>query len=58
MNTRTTCHRDGTVTFWSVYQQEWIRRTSLVPDQELAAMSEQERAKAQRHLDQAPQDRS
>lgn len=35
-----TFHRDGTLTYWSVYDQVWIRRApmSSIPDQELAAM--------------------
>jgi hypothetical protein len=27
---RTTLHRDGTVTYWSVTRQEWITRTRSV----------------------------
>ena len=42
------CHRDGTVTYWSVYQQQWVRAPG-VPARELAAMNERERARVQRH---------
>ena len=36
-----TKHKDGTVSYWSVYQQVWIRTyVSLIPDQELAAMGD------------------
>lgn len=50
MSIKTTYHRDGTVTYWSVYDQVWIKRAVDVPDQELAAMSSEEREKVQRHL--------
>ena len=50
MNTKNTHHRDGTLTYWSVYRGHWVRRVTHVPDQELAAMNEQEREKALRHL--------
>lgn len=47
----TICHRDGTVTFWSVYKQVWVHRALSVPDEELAAMNEAEREKVIRHLE-------
>lgn len=42
---RDTYHRDGTVTYWSVYCQEWIRRAdpATIPDEEIAARSGRER---------------
>ena len=46
----TTIHKDGTVTYWSVYQQQWVRRVLRVPDQELAAMSADERARVVRAI--------
>jgi len=30
-------HPDGTVTYWSVFEQRWIR-TDVIPDREFAAM--------------------
>jgi hypothetical protein len=45
----TTYHSNGTVTFWSVYQQCWVR-TADVSDRELAAMSSEERERVIRHL--------
>jgi len=45
-----TCHRDGTVTFWSVFRQTWICRTDSISDAELAAMGERERERVMRHL--------
>lgn len=53
MNLKNTYHRDGTVTYWSVYDQVWVRRAARVPDQELAAMSDDEREKVQRHIEEA-----
>jgi len=48
-NFDSTFHRDGTVTYWSVYEQVW-RRTSEIPDSELAAMSIAEREQVERHI--------
>jgi len=53
MNTKNTHHRDGTLTYWSVYRGHWVRRATHVPDEELAAMGDQERKKALRHLGKA-----
>lgn len=50
MNIKTTYHRDGTVTYWSVHNQVWVPRADSVPAKELAAMSSDEREKVQRHL--------
>lgn len=47
---KTTCHRDKSVTYWSVYQQQWEHRVRSVPDRELAAMNEEERYRVMRHL--------
>jgi hypothetical protein len=46
---RTTFHRDGTITFWNVYQQRWQRqRASSMSDQDLASMSQKDRARTLR----------
>lgn len=50
MSIKTTYHRDGTVTYWSVYQQQFVSHAADVPDRELAAMSSEEREKVLRHL--------
>ena len=50
MTPKTTYHRDGTITYWSVYSQVWVRRADNVPDRELAAMDRVERTRVQRHL--------
>ena len=44
------CHRDGTVSYWSVFQQAWKTRQERIPSQELAAMGEKERRRVMRHL--------
>ena len=46
----TTYHRDGRVTYWSVYNQQWVRRAEYVPDEELAAMNDTEREKVRKHI--------
>jgi hypothetical protein len=47
---RPTLHRDGTVTFWSVYDQVWYARVTALSDRELAAMGEPLRGRVQAHL--------
>lgn len=49
-NTAPVLHRDGTVTYWSVYEQRWVR-SGGVPDRELAVMNRAEREKVQRHME-------
>jgi hypothetical protein len=49
-NTATKYHTDNTVTYWSVYQQVWVRHAATVPNRELAAMSGAERERVLRHL--------
>jgi DNA-directed RNA polymerase subunit M/transcription elongation factor TFIIS len=49
-NYNTTFHQDGTVTYWSVYNQRWIKDARIVSNQELAAMSKQERNQVIEHL--------
>lgn len=41
----TTYHRkDGTVSYWSVYKQCWVRQlASHIPAREIAAMSDEQR---------------
>jgi hypothetical protein len=44
-----TCHRDGTVSYWSVYTRTWSRRPAeQVPDRDLATMDNRERARIAR----------
>jgi len=44
-----TFHRDNTVTFWSVYEQRWVRcAASRISDAELASMSDSERRRVAR----------
>lgn len=44
------CHVDGRVTYWSVYDQRWIRRARRIEDRELAAMTDAERSRVERHF--------
>lgn len=49
-----TFHRDGTVTFWSVYEQRWIRvAAQRISDEELAGMNSDERARVIRMAEKA-----
>ena len=34
-----TYHKDGTITYWSVYKQQWVQRAKHIPSEELAAMA-------------------
>ena len=45
-----TLHSDGTITYWSVYQQVWVRRAEAIPARELAEMGAREREDAIAHL--------
>ena len=47
---RPVCHRDGTVTYWSVYNRYWVKRAKNIPDREMAAMSSQERDRVKKHM--------
>lgn len=46
-----TLHTDGTVTYWSTYEQRWVNHARGVPDREYAAMGGAERRMVQSHLD-------
>ena len=48
---RTTIHRDGTVTYWSVYQQQWQRASAAaLSDATLASLGARDRARVARAL--------
>ena len=47
-NPKTTFHRDGSVTYWSVYEQRWRKRVRHIPDAEIAASSERDRPRLAR----------
>ena len=47
---RTTFHRDGTITVWNVYTQQWLR-TSQPSDAVLASLDSRERDRVIRHCD-------
>ena len=44
---------NGTVTYWSTYDQSWVRWANAISDQELAAMTLEERDATIAHLDRA-----
>ena len=46
---KVTLHRDGSITFWSVYNQCWTR-TVRVSDRELAAMHADDRKRVVRQM--------
>ncbi len=49
-----TFHRDNTVTFWSVYEQRWIRvAAQRISNEELAGMNFDERARVIRMAEKA-----
>lgn len=43
-----TIHRDDSVTYWSVYRQQWVKRAQYVSDEECAAMPEEDRIRLNR----------
>jgi hypothetical protein len=47
--TKTTYHRDGSVTLWNVYTQQWDR-SKRFSDNVLASLSEPERSRVMRHI--------
>lgn len=45
-----TYHKDGSVSYWNVFLQQWCRdRVDQIPDRVLASMSDDDRAKVARH---------
>lgn len=44
------CHRDGTVSYWSVYRQSFVSRADGISDEELAAMNQDDRERVIAHL--------
>lgn len=49
---KNTYHRDGTVTCWNVYTQQW-ERSANVSDRVLASMEQKERERVIRHRQKA-----
>lgn len=45
-----TLHHDGTVSYWSYHQQEWIERAFHVPIEEIQAMHPYDRNRVKKHL--------
>ena len=46
----TTFHKDGTITFWSVYDQSWVRHARDLDDADWSSMSPKERARVEKHF--------
>lgn len=47
-NYQTTFHRDGTVSYWSVYRQQWERKAAdAIADEDTAAMRSEDRERIQ-----------
>ena len=47
-NGNNTYHRDGSVSYWSVCRQQWVRETAdKIANRELAAMRESERQRVE-----------
>jgi hypothetical protein len=44
------CNIDGTVSYWSVANQQWVCRTRSISDSDLQAMSPSDRNRALFHL--------
>ena len=44
------CHRDGTVSYWSVYRQSFVSRADGISDEELAAMNQDDRERVIAHI--------
>ncbi|MEN6334952.1 MAG: hypothetical protein ABFE01_11870 [Phycisphaerales bacterium] len=49
-STKTTYHRDGTLTYWSVTDQRWHRHVRSVSDAALDSMMPEERERVRRHF--------
>ena len=48
-NAASTFHRDGTVSYWNIYQQRWVRRAAAdITATVLATFSDKERARVER----------
>lgn len=44
-----TLHKNGTVTYWSVYRQAWVKNARRISDDELAAMDQRTRGRIISH---------
>ena len=48
---KVTLHRDGSVTYWSVYYQAWYKNTFYIPYKEICAMSSKNQKRVLNHKD-------
>ena len=44
------CHRDGTVSYWSVYRQSFVSHAAWISDEDLAAMNTDNRGRVIAHM--------
>lgn len=47
----TRCHDDGSLTYWSVMRQRWIKRGWAIDRADLAALSQDEREQVLCHIE-------
>ena len=47
---KTKFHKDGTITYWNIYLQNWVCKTNYINSRELASLSVEERTKVCEHL--------
>jgi len=45
-------HRDGTISFWSYFRQEWVSRAIFVPAEEIERMHPLDQERVRKHLEQ------
>lgn len=43
-------HRDGTISYWSYFQQTWVERAFYVPLEEVQMMDPYDRRRIEKHL--------
>ena len=49
-NYQPTLHADGTITYWAVYRQRWVRRVDWMPLEEQLALQPEERELVRGHI--------
>ena len=45
-------HRDGTVSYWSYFRQEWVQRAIYVPAEEMEKMHPMDLERVRKHMEQ------
>lgn len=49
-NFNSTFHRDGSVTIWNIFQQQWKRYRTVPSNEVLASLDHKERDRVIRHI--------